>query len=220
MRLLLFFTTIVFIFHAQADCLSWFLDQKRNSSESYEDCLIGCSSSSIDMGTFDCTSQCEKFCHNRNCLKIWAQDAHTPCQPMTTNIRTALLNAIEPKNFRNIRYESPPKSDGSTDCSHFVNKMYTNVKLRFSYQSTANFSCINRFRQIERSQLQVGDIVVFQSHIGIYVGGENIISATIGGDGGLAKLDPSDPDFQPSIQKLNIAVFGKPISFLTWECGR
>ncbi len=204
-----------------ASCLGWFFDQHRSPSESKEACELGCASSPVDMGTFYCTNQCGYFCKNRRCKKVWSEEQkeEDPCKPITAKLRTLLLSDANPSHFLKVRYQSPPATKWSTDCSHFVNQIYKAVGLVFPYQSTSFFDCITHFESESASAAKIGDIVLFAHHVGIYSGNGRIISATIGGPRRLAMLDPNNPLFRPSIQNVKIAEFNQPVrAYLAWSC--
>ena len=205
---------------ANDSCFEWFLALKIKSEVTKKACEIACSAASTDMETFDCAEKCDYFCENRKCIPIWSKNKVKNCKPVNEEIRRKILETAVSEKFKRLKYESPPKSEQAIDCSHFVHSIYSAVSLEFTYQPTGTVVCVKQFAEISRGELKKGDIVVYKDHVGIYMGKDQIISATVGGRRQLAKLDPSNPLFIPSIQSLNIDTFGNPTKFLRWDCGK
>lgn len=53
--------------NAKADCATWF--KKSKLTPGSKDCEFQCSTLSVDMGTFDCPSQCEDLCRSEQGIK-------------------------------------------------------------------------------------------------------------------------------------------------------
>lgn len=206
---------------AKDSCFEWFLDQKIKPEITKQSCETVCTTASTDMTTFDCTDKCDDFCANKKCRPIWSQNKiDKSCQPMNNQLREKIIETANSENFKKLKYESPPKSELATDCSHLVQSIYSAAGLRYPYQPSEATECVFSFREISKDDLKKGDLVVFKKHIGIYAGDGKVISATVGGRRRLATLDPDSVDFVPSIQTLKMAAFGTPIQFLSWECNK
>ena len=205
---------------ANNSCFEWFLLQKIKPEISKEACEMACSTAETDMGTFNCGERCEYFCANRKCVAIWSKGNNKKCKEMTEVVRAKLLENSRPENFPKLGYQSPPESDKTTDCSHFVHSIFEKTGLTFEYQATGLFHCTRQFDEISRNELKAGDLVVYGGHVGIYTGNDEVLSATVGGPNKRSMLDPSNPQFLPTIKKLKMNSFGKPIKFLRWSCNQ
>lgn len=87
--------------------------------------------------------------------------------------------------FIGTPYVSGGKGPGGFDCSGFTSYVYAGFGVQLGSSSRAQ---ANQGVAVSRSELQPGDLVFFNtsgagiSHVAIYVGGGNIVHATVPGD--------------------------------------
>lgn len=70
-------------------------------------------------------------------------------------------------------------STGGVDCSHLVHLVYSAVDNNYPYTPTGNFPPAGYFTQVDVSNVEDGDVVLFSGHMGILAeeGDNNLISA-------------------------------------------
>lgn len=69
--------------------------------------------------------------------------------------------------------------NGGVDCSHLVHLVYGAVGCDYPYTPTAAFPPLGYFTQLDESEVEDGDVVLFSGHMGILVeeGDNDLISA-------------------------------------------
>ena len=104
-------------------------------------------------------------------------------QPEQNNTGSAVVEYA--KQFIGTPYVSGGKGPGGFDCSGFTSYVYAAFGVQLNSSSKTQ---INQGVAISQSELQPGDLVFYNtsgagvSHVGIYVGGGNMIHATVPGD--------------------------------------
>lgn len=90
------------------------------------------------------------------------------------------------KQFLGVRYISGGTTPSGFDCSGFTSYVYKHFN--YSISRTAATQAKNG-REIQKSELQLGDLVIFRNsantsigHVGIYIGGNSFIHASSPGD--------------------------------------
>ena len=70
-------------------------------------------------------------------------------------------------------------SNGGVDCSHLVHLVYGAVGCNYPYTPTRNFPPPGYFKQVDESDLEEGDVVLFSGHMGIHAdqNDDDLISA-------------------------------------------
>lgn len=63
-------------------------------------------------------------------------------------------------------YEYGGKTSAGIDCSNFVHKASMEAGFPYEYLNTTKFPTSPRFKEVTRPQ--IGDVVLFQGHMGIY----------------------------------------------------
>lgn len=145
------------------------------------------------------------------------------CSPMAGDDRKRILAAADPKNFPRTRYRSPPgdqaKIEEVTDCSHFVNEVMGRSGFAFQYLPTGSLACLSVFREVPEKQALPGDLILYSGHVGFLAEDGLVVSATRGGIQRRSQLDPDNPQFIPSITRLEKRAAGKGgWRFLRWSC--
>ena len=145
------------------------------------------------------------------------------CHELTTKDRETILKNADPENFTRTQYRSPPgsgvKTEEQTDCSNFVNEIFKRSGIEYPYADTSTFQCIQSFHETPTDQALPGDLVLYRGHIGILDTSGKVISATSGGPKKRSMRSPNDPDFIPSITRLNKNQAGEGKSkILQWRC--
>jgi hypothetical protein len=128
------------------------------------------------------------------------------CHAMKDVDRNKLMSLADPVNFPHTRYQSPPRSpktEDSTDCSHFVNEMMRRAGFEYPYAPTRDIECLRVFKTVPESDARIGDIILYSGHIGLLDASGRVISATEGGKARRSRLEPNDPAFLPSITRLS-----------------
>ena len=91
-----------------------------------------------------------------------------PPQPPSANPRPRLLSAAEGDAIVQAAWELRRGLPAKPDCSHFVNVVYARAGFPYEYaQAKAIFAGIAGFRRVRMAQ--PGDLVVWQSHMGIVI---------------------------------------------------
>jgi len=153
-------------------------------------------------------------------VKHWAPKS---CRELSDKDRQQILQFADPKNFPKTRYKQTPgvrhPIEAQTDCSNFVNVIYQRAGFDYEYASTSALSCLSVFKKIAVQDLKPGDLLLYPSHVGILTAEGDVISATVGGEKMVSKLNPGHPEFRPAIRKLmQRQISTDPTQILRWSC--
>jgi hypothetical protein len=145
------------------------------------------------------------------------------CSEVSDKVRNKILEFANPEHFLKTRYASPPsetkKIEEETDCSHFVQQIYHRSGLDYPYIPTSAYRCLSIISEVKKEDILPGDIILYRGHVGIYSKDKKVISATLGGTNRRSMLEPSDPNFVPSITNLPIdQAYNGEWKALRWEC--